>query len=88
MATIINRTTKVIALQNHMIDFADNPKEKMTADYGLLKYEVLTCALDDIFDLNKTLMGDLEKVEVYLMKILDEQHGQKEQADQEEAEEY
>lgn len=36
-----------------MIDFADNPKEKMTADYALLKYEDLTRALDDIFKLNK-----------------------------------
>lgn len=72
MAEIVSRAIKTIELQNHMIDFADSSKKDMTTDDVLVQYTYLTRALDTVFELNQSMVNDLEKAAVHLYDSAEE----------------
>ena len=69
MAEIVSRAIKTIELQNHMIYFADSSKKDMTTDDVVVQYAYLTCALYTVFELNQSMVNDLEKAAVHLYDI-------------------
>lgn len=72
MAEIVSRSIKTIELQNHMIDFADSSKKDMTTDDVLVQYAYLTRALETVFELNQSMVNDLEKAAVHLYDSVEE----------------
>lgn len=72
MAEIVSRSIKTIELQNHMIDFADSSKKDMTTDDVLVQYAYLTRALETVFELNQSMVNDLEKAAVHLYDSAEE----------------
>lgn len=72
MAEIVSRAIKTIKLQNHMIDFADNGKNEMTHDDIVVQYTFLTKALDTVYDLNQSVVHELEKAAIHLYDSAEE----------------